>query len=241
MDRRARRVDRPERVPLRARREPAAHAVLVWPVQRYQHRQHQARSKDSRGVVRELHRAASSGLALFVLTEETLDIHDIPGLVRRGYGTLTAARFLLLAVVDEERARTYLQGLCSRINLARDSPETFAIQVAFTRHGLERLGVPDSAVATFSREFLEGMDDDVRADTLGDRGDNDPSTWQWGRRSEPVDVLLMVYALDDDTLKPHVARELDAIAGGFRVLHDKSTASLDDKKEHFGWTDGISM
>ena len=114
-----------------------------------------------------------------------LETHDIQGLILRGYGPLPEARFLLLEVVNNQRAREYLQGLCGRINLARDSPERCALQVAFTSAGLERLGVPTSALATFSREFLEGMDDDVRAEALGDRGDNDPSTWQWGRRGRP--------------------------------------------------------
>jgi Dyp-type peroxidase family len=174
-------------------------------------------------------------------TVETLETDDIQGLVLRGYGPLTAARFLLLEVVDEQLARDYLQGLCGRINLARDSPETCALQVAFTAPGLRALGVPESALVTFSREFLEGMDDDVRSEALGDRGDNDPSTWQWGRRSEPVHVLLMVYAVDEPTLNDRLAQERTSSAGGFRVLHEKQTTTLVDQKEHFGWRDGLSM
>lgn len=173
--------------------------------------------------------------------EETLETQDIQGLVLRGYGRLPAARFLLLEIVNEQRACEYLQGLCGRINLARDSPERCALQVAFTAPGLARLGVPRSALGTFSREFLEGMDDDVRAETLGDRGDNDPSTWEWGRRSEPVHMLLMVYARDEATLNDQVAKELASSEGGFRVLHRKDTTTLRDQKEHFGWRDGVSM
>jgi Dyp-type peroxidase family len=170
-----------------------------------------------------------------------LETHDIQGLVLRGYGTLTSARFVLLEVTDDVRAREYLRGLCGRINLARDSPETCALQVAFTAPGLARLGVPKSALVTFSRELLEGMDDDVRADTLGDRGDNDPSTWQWGRRSEPIHMLLMVYAVDEPTLSEQLTKELAASKDGFRVLHHKQTTTLADQKEHFGWRDGLSM
>jgi Dyp-type peroxidase family len=178
------------------------------------------------------------------VSDETLETDDIQGLVLRGYGTLTAARFLVLEVVNDGRARKYLQGLCTRINRAKDSPETHALQVAFTALGLERLGVPNSALATFSREFLEGMDDEVRAETLGDLGDNDPATWLWGRRSEPVHMLLMVYALDDTALRTQLGIEREAIAGGFNVLHEKSTTTLGDPKapkEHFGWRDGLSM
>jgi Dyp-type peroxidase family len=175
------------------------------------------------------------------VSDDTLELREIQGLVLRGYRDLFAARFLVLEIVNDDRARQYLQKLCGRLNLAHDSPETIALQVAFTAAGLERLGVPERALATFSREFLEGMDDPDRADTLGDRGDNDPSTWQWGRRSEPVHVLLMVYARDEGTLANQLTLERDAIAGGFRVLHEKATTRLADQKEHFGWRDGLSM
>ncbi len=177
------------------------------------------------------------------MSDETIETDDIQGLVLRGYGSFAAARFLVLEVVNDGRARKYLQGLCTRVNRAKVSPESSALQVAFTALGLERLGVPNSTLATFSREFLEGMDDEVRADVLGDRGDNDPSTWQWGRRSEPVHMLLMVYALDEATLRTQLGVERELIAGGFNVLHEKETtppATL-AQKEHFGWRDGISM
>jgi Dyp-type peroxidase family len=172
---------------------------------------------------------------------DELELHDIQGLVVRGFGALASARFLVLEVADEARARAYLRERCGRINRARDTPGEVALQVAFTAAGLERLGVPASALITFAREFLEGMDDDVRSAGLGDRGDNDPSTWQWGQRTEPVHALLMIYAADEPTLEIALAAELDGMAGGFRVLHHKPTARLNDLKEHFGWRDGLSM
>jgi Dyp-type peroxidase family len=170
-----------------------------------------------------------------------LELHDIQGLLMRGYGDHLEARFLLLEVANDEAARAYLRALCGRINLARDTPGNVALQVAFTARGLARLGVPDDALETFSREFREGMDDDDRSDVLGDRGDNDPSTWHWGRREEPVHVLLIVYALDATIMTRQLAEERAALAGGFRVLHDKPSTSRTDHKEHFGWSDGLSM
>ena len=187
------------------------------------------------------------------MTEE-LETHDIQGLLRRGYKRLAEARFLLLEVVDGSAARAYLQALCGRLTSAHDSPENLALHVAFTASGLAALGVPDDALRTFSREFLEGMDDDIRADTLGDRGDNDPSTWQWGQRSgwrpdaaEPerqskrVHALLLVYAENHKILEHQLTQERAALAHGFAILHDKETSTLFHQKEHFGWTDGISM
>jgi Dyp-type peroxidase family len=172
------------------------------------------------------------------VTEE-LETHDIQGLLRRGYKRLTEARFLLLAVVDAARAREYLQGL--HLTVAADSPENLALHVAFTASGLAALGVPDTALRTFSREFLEGMDEGVRADTLGDRGDNDPSMWEWGHKSKPVHVLLLVYAETKKILEHQLTKEREALARGFEIVHEKETTSLFHQKEHFGWTDGISM
>ena len=179
-----------------------------------------------------------------VSDDETIETGDIQGILLRGYGDLRSARFLVLQVLDAELARRYLQGLCDRLNLARDTPERCALQIAFTARGLAKLGVHESALATFSREFLEGMDDDVRADILGDRGDNDPSKWEWGRRNEPVDALLLVYAVDETVLDDQLKHERAQFAGAFHVRHDKHTRMLgerDHEKEHFGWRDGLSM
>ncbi len=180
-------------------------------------------------------------MAASPVSEEALDLHDIQGLVVRGHGSLHAAQFLLLEVRNEAHAREYLQKLCGRLNLARDPAESCALQVAFTAPGLARLGVPRRVLETFSREFLEGMDDDVRAETLGDRGDNASSEWLWGRRDEPVHVLLMVYAHDDDALGIQLDKERTALADGFRILHEKTTTTLFGQKEHFGFRDGLSM
>ena len=175
------------------------------------------------------------------MNEDTLDLHDIQGLVLRGYRSMHAARFLLLEITDERRAREYLQALADRLNLARDSPQRCAFQVAFTAPGLARLGIPERILCTFSREFLEGMHDDVRAETLGDRGDNDPGTWEWGQRAEPIHAMLMVYAHDEPLLEARLTEERSALHGAFRILHEKETCQLAGQKEHFGWRDGLSL
>jgi Dyp-type peroxidase family len=168
-----------------------------------------------------------------------LETKDIQGLVVRGFGSFEEATFLLLSVADAARARAYLRSLCdrNRVNTAHVSPETFALQIAFTASGLSQLGVPDSAYDSFAREFLEGMNDDVRARSLGD----DPSTWEWGRRDTPeVHAMLMLYA-KRYMLQAPLEEELAALDGAFDVVARKETHGLANKKEHFGWTDGLSM
>ncbi len=175
---------------------------------------------------------------------ELLDTDDIQGLVLRGFGKLTAARFLLLRVEDANEARTYLQDLHTRITTATTAPTTVALQIAFTASGLDALGMHPKVLETFSREFIEGMDQKDRADALGDRERNDPSKWDWGQRdadpAKRIDAMLMIYALEP-LLETHVASEVGALSPGFAVVQEQHTVSLLDDKEHFGWRDGLSM
>lgn len=171
---------------------------------------------------------------------EMLETNDIQGLVVRGYGHHHASRFLVLAVKDVGLARRYLQSISGDVNTAAAKADKFVRQIAFTAPGLRRLGMPPTALASFSREFLEGMDDHVRAVALGDEGDNDPKQWEWGHTPENVHALLMLYGLDEPTLKPYLDKELADLRAGFDVT-EKDTISLDDNKEHFGWKDGLSM
>jgi Dyp-type peroxidase family len=170
---------------------------------------------------------------------ENLDKHDLQGLIARGYGQLPYALFLLLRVKDVKHARAFLR--TARITNATRAPDATALNVAFTRQGLDNLGVPSSAVDSFSREFKDGMDYDTRAKALGDSGANAPANWSWGHATKP-DVLLMLYARYEHDFAPFANAIRDAIASGFEVLAEKSTSAqhLKEQKEHFGWRDGIS-
>ncbi len=169
---------------------------------------------------------------------DVLETDDIQGLVVRGYGTLHAARFLLLEVTDPVAARRYIARAISRVNRASESPAAVALQLAFTAQGLNQLGLSDQILGTFSREFIEGMADRVRAESLGDVGANAPDAWRWGRAN--IHAMVMVYATSA-TIDEHVGHELAELADGFRVVHEQRTTHLRDHKEHFGWRDGLSM
>jgi len=169
---------------------------------------------------------------------DVLETDDIQGLVVRGYGTLHAARFLLLELTNPDAARRYIAGAISRVNRASESPADVALQLAFTARGLNQLGISEPILGTFSREFIEGMADSVRAESLGDIGANAPDAWRWGRAN--IHAMVMVYATSA-TIDEHVGHELAELAGGFRVVHEQRTTHLPDHKEHFGWRDGLSM
>lgn len=184
---------------------------------------------------------------------ETIERDQIQALVFGGLGKLTHAVYWLLRVDQPAAARAYLLGLCDRLTTAAQlrasevkAPEVpvpleRAIQIAFTKPGLEALELSGDVIDTFAREFKEGMDDDVRSDSLGDRGDNDPSHWRWGHRAgAPVHAVLLLYAPGVEALQALCDAERAAMGRGFHEPVEKTTQLHTRAKEHFGWRDGIS-
>jgi Dyp-type peroxidase family len=172
----------------------------------------------------------------------TLDLHDIQGLVARGYGNLNAAAFLLLAADDGATARGWLSAAGDTITRADERPSDRAVNVAFTSSGLERLGLAPGTLAMFSNEFVTGMTTPHRTRILGDLEENAPSRWDWGGPNTPrIDAALLLYAQDDTVLarlEQEQTRLLDQ--AGLRVVRRLETADLDGF-EPFGFRDGISQ
>ena len=125
-----------------------------------------------------------------------IDFADVQGIVRFGHGKLTEACFLLLQVADRAAAQRWLQSAPVTSALTTDPPPETALQVAFTRQGLEALGVAPEIIEGFSDEFIAGMAGETsRSRRLGDFGANDPCGWTWGGSEDAVPHLaLMVYA-----------------------------------------------
>jgi deferrochelatase/peroxidase EfeB len=171
-----------------------------------------------------------------------VDLSDLQGLVRFGHGRLSAACFLLLEVADRAAAQRWLQNAPVTSALKTDPPPDTALQVAFTREGLEKLGVREEVVQSFSEEFLAGMAADAsRSRRLGDVGANAPSHWLWGGRSDSAPhVLVMLYAR-----KGRLEAWEDAVKGpdwdaAFRVQARLDTSDMDEI-EPFGFADGLSQ
>ena len=85
-----------------------------------------------------------------------VDFGDLQGLVRFGHGRLSAACFLLLEVADRAAAHRWLQNAPVTSALKTDPPPDTALQVAFTREGLENLGVPEDVVVGSRRSSSPG-------------------------------------------------------------------------------------
>src|SRR5256885_16559055 len=87
---------------------------------------------------------------------EPLERDDIQGIVARAYPELPAANYLLLSIEDGAAAARRLGTLADTVSAGAERPEAVAVNVAFTSHGLARLGLPPQVLQMFSMPFLAG-------------------------------------------------------------------------------------
>ena len=172
-----------------------------------------------------------------------LDLADVQGIIRRGYGDMFHACFVLLEVVDGAAARRWVAVLADEITDAVVKPPAGRVNVAFTHGGLQALGLPGAVLDGFSREFREGMTAPHRRRILGDRGDSDPEGWDWGGpHHRPVHAALLLYAPSAARLAElHAAHRARFEASGLAEIRRLGTIRLPDRKEHFGFRDGIGQ
>lgn len=171
---------------------------------------------------------------------QTVELDEIQGLVARGFGNLKAARFVLLGIDDKRLARARLRELAGSVTSAAHRPDRLAINLAFTASGLRALGLAEDAIAEFSFEFRDGMVSEHRTRILDDVGQSAPPTWSWGGpNSRSVDLLVMLYAVDDETIA-EALQVVDGERSGISVIAELDTSTLTDR-EHFGFHDGISQ
>src|SRR5260370_7643510 len=86
----------------------------------------------------------------------SVEYKDVQGLIRFGFGKMTEACYLLLRIKNAPAARAWLSN--APITTAEsDRSLTAALQIAFTRPGLEALGVPQKVIHGFSPPLLSRM------------------------------------------------------------------------------------
>lgn len=172
----------------------------------------------------------------------TLELNDMQGLLIRGFGNLLGAQYVMLRFTESVLGKQYIKELLPEITPATDKPTDHAIQIAFTYAGFSFLKLPEEGLASFSREFREGMTEDHRQFILGDSGENAPENWDWGNPAQAdIHLLLIVYSKDADTLSEKLLYEKTrAEKYGVVELHTLPTGLLQDHKEHFGFRDDIS-
>jgi len=185
---------------------------------------------------------------------ETEDLKDIQGIVMSGYGDLHCASYVLLRVTEPAAARRWLGSILDQITTGEPPPQKLkSLNVALTCRGLKKLGLDDETLDTFSRPFLEGMTTAHRKRILGDAEDNAPEKWEWGGNlpndpeckpdeARAVDILLMLFAENEDTLDALLAQKRSEFApNGFEELRTLTAGRNDDSHEHFGFADGMGQ
>jgi Dyp-type peroxidase family len=170
-----------------------------------------------------------------------VDYADVQGILRYGYAQMTEAVFLLLNVRDAEAARTWIAQAPVTTALERSPVPSTALQVAFTREGLEALEVPARVIAGFSPEFLSGMAGDAnRSRRLGDVEANAPAAWEWGAPGRVPHMVAMLFA-EPGMLDGWMQSVRGAwFQQGFIEIGRLNTSDLGGR-EHFGFIDGISQ
>jgi Dyp-type peroxidase family len=147
-----------------------------------------------------------------------------------------------------------------------DQGEVWVVNVALTATGLAKLGVGEKELAGFSPEFLEGMAPRLkqelpkeqeepmprRCSILGDLGQNSPQRWEWGGWGDNGEIhgMLLLYAESAHSLERLIDDEKNLLRGVELLArpdaNPKEALILkgqihSDRKEHFGFLDGISQ
>jgi Dyp-type peroxidase family len=176
-----------------------------------------------------------------------LDLTDTQGCLLRGY-RLPFARYVFLRFGDVEASRALVARLTTLITNAEvwdTNKIEKTLNIAFTRTGLEALGLPIATISTFPVEFLEGMSQ--RGNVLGDVGPSAQGNWEamWRGR---VDAWVSINALSAAARDGRCAEVLATVAetGGGAVVGTQDAGVLfvegaPQPIEHFGYTDGFGQ
>jgi Dyp-type peroxidase family len=176
--------------------------------------------------------------------QEQLDLKDIQGIIIRGYSHLPAAHFLLLGITDANATKRWLSQVVKEITPGDQHADISAMHIAFTFPGLGALGLGQPALDSFPLELEDGMTTPHKQQFLGDFADSAPDRWEWGGPgTEAVHILLMLYAKDAGVLADKVAATRGSFGanGGIQEVKLLDTTVLYERKEHFGFHDGISQ
>ncbi|HEX2621689.1 MAG TPA: hypothetical protein VHL11_16140 [Phototrophicaceae bacterium] len=193
------------------------------------------------------------------------DWNDIQAFIVYGYGRFPYGRYLFLNIQDAEKAKKWLEGVIPLTTTVDQWDEdeskralNYAVNIAFTNPALQKLGVEEETLKTFSREFREGIAPQPKSqDTLhprsiilGDTGISSPRKWGVGNlgdkdTNKEVHILLMINARDDtvaeNLLKTAVFASIASGAAGVTVAYtEQGWMPHDTQREVFGFHDGIS-
>jgi Dyp-type peroxidase family len=151
--------------------------------------------------------------------------------------------YLMLRIADRADGRELVRRLHPIATASRtpDSGDDTSLTVAFSYHGLEALGVPQTSLDSFAPEFREGMA--ARATLLGDAGESGPQHWEPPLGT--ADVHVAIAALSSDAARLQAAAERARRAHtelpGLEVVWRQDCYQLATGRTSFGFKDGIGQ
>jgi deferrochelatase/peroxidase EfeB len=171
----------------------------------------------------------------------SVDYGDVQGIVRFGYARMTEACYFLVKIRNASAASAWLKSAPFTSAIKLDQPPKTALQIAFTREGMESLRVPQKVIAGFSKEFTSGMAaDEDRSRRLGDTEASAPSKWKWGNADGVPHAVVMLFAEPNllDSWKQSIKGQF--WGEGFEEIDCLPTSDMGGR-EPFGFVDGISQ
>lgn len=169
-----------------------------------------------------------------------LDPAEVQGNVLRAYGHEVAAH-VFVRFTSVAGARALLRALLGEVTHSdtwAERPDS-TLNVSFTFAGVQQLGLPARMLASFPDAFRQGMA--ARADVLGDDGTSAPSEWERGFGTGEIHALFSVYAART-ALEPALGRlTTSMVANGVDIVTTQIAGRLPDRKEHFGYADGMGQ
>ncbi|WP_184548019.1 Dyp-type peroxidase [Mucilaginibacter sp. FT3.2] len=174
----------------------------------------------------------------------SLNFSDIQGFVLSSYATkMPCANYLLLKVTDVKACKAWLGSIIPQITTGTDRKNDFSLNIAFCATAFRSFGFTEADMISFSAAFQEGMITETRRQIMGDTGNNKPDNWTWGNDKRGVDILLLLFAIDETELKKKLtALEAGILeSGGVEVVQSLPAGRQPDSKEHFGFLDGIGQ
>jgi Dyp-type peroxidase family len=171
----------------------------------------------------------------------SIDLTDIQGMVRSGYGRQEHSQYLFFAIGKDqgEPARLALAKLIEQVRHGGHKDEHGPrVNLALSYAALGLLGVAEADAATFPREFRLGMASEDRQRILGDALDD----WQFGvpEKHPELDILVCCFASTAAALETLVAEVEAKVAGPLELVHRDRCYRPRSGQEHFGFKDGIS-
>jgi Dyp-type peroxidase family len=171
----------------------------------------------------------------------TLELDDIQAGALEPRPVPYAGVYQILRLDDRYAGRELLRRLIPHLNSVAsfDPKAPVSLAVALSFQGLKALGVPQESLASFPREFQQGMA--ARAAELGDVGENAPEHWEKPLGSHDVHLVVVGLAPDTTRLEAAVRYARDALGdlSGVVPIWQQHVHAAADLRNMFGFADGI--